>query len=414
VLTTAPPNWSFDAVIVGGGMVGGTLACALARDGLSVGVVESRPAVAPADEPDEPFDLRVSALTRASEAVLRRLGVWAGVERRRLAPFREMFVWDAYSAGAVGFDSAEVAEPTLGHIVENRVLVQALEERIQGLPGITWLRPERPLALRVGDASAVLRLESGLVSCRLVVGADGARSRLRDLAHIGVRSRPYGHRALVATVRPERGHGETAWQCFLPTGPLAFLPLPDGHCSIVWSAPDWRVEELLALSAQVFAQALGEAFEGRLGRILWVGRRVAFPLVRQHADQYVRERVALVGDAAHTIHPLAGQGVNLGLLDAAALAEVVADAVRGGKDPGSLRSLHRYERWRRGHNLLVQSAMDGFKALFGTEAAPVAALRGAGLRLTDRAGPAKRLIMSQAMGLAGDLPALARPSVGRW
>lgn len=402
----------FDAVIVGGGMVGGTLACALALDGLSVGVVESRPALAPAEEPDEPFDLRVSALTRASEAVLRRLGVWAGVAGRRLAPFREMFVWDARSGGAVRFDSAELAEPALGHIVENRVLVQALEERMEGLSGITWLRPERPLALRVGAPSAVLQLESGPLSCRLVVGADGARSRLRDLAHIGVRSRPYDHRALVATVRPELGHRDTAWQCFLPTGPLAFLPLPDGYCSIVWSAPDWRVAELLALSAEGFAQALGEAFEGRLGRIHWVGRRAAFPLVRQHADRYVQERVALVGDAAHTIHPLAGQGVNLGLLDAAALAEVVADAVRGGQDPGSLRSLRRYERWRRGHNLLVQSAMDGFKALFGAQGAPVAALRGAGLRLTDRAGPVKRLIMSQAMGLAGDLPALARPEVG--
>jgi len=402
-----------DVLVVGAGMVGGTLACALAEAGLSVAVVEaSRPAPAAVTWGGErPYELRVSALTRASEALLRRLGVWPGVVGRRAAPFREMVVWDAGSNGSIHFDSAEMAEPALGHIVENRVLVEALEERLGALPGVTWLRPERVLALEVGAASARLVLSGRTVEAALVVGADGARSRLRELAGIAVHRSAYGHSALVATVRTDLPHRDTAWQRFLPTGPLAFLPLAEGHCSVVWSAPPEEVDRLLALPPEAFAQALEEAFEWRLGRVRWVGERAAYPLYRQHADQYVRPRVALVGDAAHTIHPLAGQGVNLGLLDAAALAEVATAARRRGTDVGALPTLRRYERWRRGHNLLVQGAMDGFRVLFGSDLAPLRLLRGAGLRMTDAATPLKGLIMRHAMGLAGDLPPLARPLV---
>jgi 2-octaprenylphenol hydroxylase len=400
----------FDVVVAGAGMVGGTLACALLSEGLTVALVEAAPPARPSPVAlSDPFDLRVSALTRASEAVLRRLGVWDGVERRRVAPYHEMFVWDEGSDGAIHFDSADLAEPALGHIVENRVLVEALEERLGGLSGLRWLRPDGPVALSVGTGAVVLRLTRESVSARLVVAADGARSRVRSLAHIGCPASPNGQEALVATVRTERHHADTAWQRFLATGPLAFLPLPEGYCSIVWSAPPARVAELLALSDDDFRGGLGEAFEGRLGAVTWVGRRASFPLYRQHAERYVRPRVALVGDAAHTIHPLAGQGVNLGLLDAAALAEVLAGARRSREDIGDLAVLRRYERWRRGHNALTQAAMDGFRLLFGATTAPVAALRGLGLRLTDGALPVKRALMRQAMGLSGDLPALARP-----
>lgn len=400
---------SFNVAIVGGGMVGGTLACALARGGLSVALVEASPPRPVRDwGPGTPFDLRVSALTRASEAVLRQAGVWAGVERRRLAPFREMRVWDAGSAGAIHFDAAELAEPALGHIVENRALVEAIDERLAELPGVTRIEPERPVNLEVRGKAARLHLSGGAIEAGLVVGADGARSRVRELAGIGLHRSGYGHSALVATVRTDLPHGETAWQRFLPTGPLAFLPLPGGHCSIVWSAPPPRVEEWLALPADDFAEALETASEGRLGRVVWVGERASHPLYRQHAERYVGPRVALVGDAAHTIHPLAGQGVNLGILDAAALAEVVLAAWRAGGDPGALPVLRRYERWRKGHNLLVQAAMDGFRVLFASELAPVRLARGLGLRAADAAGPFKTLVMRHAMGLAGDLPALAR------
>ena len=391
-------------------MVGGTLACALAQGGLSVAIVEASPPSSPVTWDDEtPFDLRVSALTRASEAVLRRTAVWPGIERRRLAPFRDMVVWDAGGNGAIHFESADIGEPVLGHIVENRVLVESIEERLAALPTVSWLRPERPLALEVGAPTARLHLTGRVVAAPLVVGADGARSRLRDLAGIGLHRSSYGHSALVATVRTEAPHRDTAWQRFLPSGPLAFLPLPDGYSSIVWSAPPAAVDALLALSEEAFAHELEDAFERRLGGVLWVGERAAFPLYRQHAQAYVRPRVALVGDAAHTIHPLAGQGVNLGLLDAAALAEVILAAHGRGEDPGDLPVLRRYERWRKGHNLLVQGAMDGFRLLFGTDLAPVRLLRNLGLRATDAAPPLKRLIMRQAMGLEGDLPPLARP-----
>jgi 2-octaprenylphenol hydroxylase len=399
----------FDVAVVGAGMVGGSLACAFAAAGLSTVVVEASPGGMPRERgPDAPFDLRVSALTRASEALLRRLEVWGGVERRRLAPFREMVVWDAGSAGSLRFDCAELAEPALGYIVENAVVVEAIEERLATLAGLHWLRPAEPVALEVDATEARLRLADRTVRAALVVGADGARSRLRELAGIGLQRSGYGQSALVATVRPELPHRDTAWQRFLPGGPLAFLPLAGGMCSIVWSAPPAMVEELLDLPESVFAVRLEEAFEWRLGRVTWVGERAAYPLYRQHAERYVRARVALVGDAAHTIHPLAGQGVNLGFLDAAALAEVVVGAHQRGLDPGALAVLRRYERWRTGHNHAVQAAMDGFRLLFGSDLGALRALRGLGLQLTDAAPAVKALIMRHAMGLAGDLPALAR------
>jgi len=213
---------------------------------------------------------------------------------------------------------------------------------------------------------------------------------------------------VVANVRTAVPHQETAWQRFLPTGPLAFLPLHDGRCSIVWSTTPEQADSLLALDERDFGAALAEAFDWRLGAIVEVGPRTAFPLRLQHAHAYVQPGIALIGDAAHVVHPLAGQGVNLGLLDAATLAEVVSDAVAAGQDFASLKTLRRYERWRKGDNLLMLGVMDGFKRLFGNTLPPVRLLRNVGLNLTDAAGPLKNLIARRAMGLAGDLPKLAR------
>jgi 2-octaprenylphenol hydroxylase len=391
-------------LVVGAGMVGGALACALAGQGRRVALVESQP---PAALPTDGFDLRVSALTRASEALLGRIGVWPGMAQRRVSPFREMYVWDAGSNGAIRFDAAEIGEPHLGHIVENRVTVAALEERIARLHQVDWHRPCRPLRLVFGPSAVRLDLGGVELEAELVVAADGAASRVRELAGIPCPVMDYGQQGLVATVRTERAHRETAWQRFLPGGPLAFLPLVQGHSSIVWSVPPEQARELLALSDEQFCAVLTDAFEARLGRVEWVGPRAAFPLRRQHAQQYVQPRLALVGDAAHTIHPLAGQGVNLGLLDAAALAQVLD----GLPDAGDLRALRRYERWRRGHNLAVQALMDGFKWLFGVQGGAARVARGLGLAAADRAGPVKRMLMRQAMGLDGDLPDLARPPV---
>jgi 2-octaprenylphenol hydroxylase len=243
---------------------------------------------------------------------------------------------------------------------------------------------------------------------RLLVGADGAQSKVRQLAGIDTRGWNYEQKAVVGNVRTAEPHQATAWQRFLPTGPLAFLPLQDGRCSIVWSTTPEQVDALLALDDAAFAEALAEAFDRRLGEIIEVGPRGAFPLRLQHTRDYVKPGLALIGDAAHVVHPLAGQGVNLGLLDAATLAEVILDAITAGQEIGAFRVLRRYERWRKGDNLLMLGVMDGFKRLFSNPLPPVQLLRNLGLNLTDAAGPLKNLIARRAMGLEGDLPRLAR------
>lgn len=398
---------TYDIAIVGGGCVGGTLACALAQAGLHVAVIEAR-------EPQRVWpagsvDIRVFAITRASERIFRSIGCWDAIERGGISPFRDMRVWDASGPGAIHFDSAELGEPTLGYIIEQRVIQAALNARMETLPTLTRLCPAEMGDFAVeGDAMRLTLADGRVLRTRLLVGADGAASRVRGMAGIAIGTRDYQQEAVVAVVRTEQPHQETAWQRFLPTGPLAFLPLRDGRSSIVWSTSPQEAAELCALDVALFCERLGVAFEHRLGRITAVEERARFPLRRLHAKHYVAERLALIGDAAHVIHPLAGQGVNLGLLDAATLAEVVLDARVAGRDYGLQSNLRRYERWRHGDNRAMQLAMDGFKDLFGAPAAPLRLLRNAGLSLVDRAGPLKQMLARHAMGLAGDLPRMAR------
>ena len=395
-----------DIAVVGAGMVGATLAALLARSGLSVALIEAAPPRL--DWPEGSVDLRVSALTAASERILSDVGAWPRIVDLGVSPFHEMHVWDAEGPGEIHFDSAGLGEPRLGHIVENRVLVRALVEGLRESEGVKlhFARLER---LACGEDEVRLGLSDGAeIVSRLVVGADGASSRARVLGGIEVRGWDYDQRAVVTTVATELPHRRTAWQRFLPDGPLAFLPLRDGRCSIVWSTAPAHAESLLAADDAAFLDELTRAFDARLGRVLECGPRAAFPLRLQHAPRYVAPRLALIGDAAHTIHPLAGQGANLGLLDAAALAEVVGDAVSSGRDVGALATLRRYERWRKGDNLATMMAMDGFKRLFGSALPPLRWARNAGLRLTDSVPPAKNLIMEYAMGLRGDLPRVAR------
>jgi 2-octaprenylphenol hydroxylase len=386
-----------DVIVVGAGMVGAATALALGQAGLQVALLDQR-----APQPDwktEEFDRRVSAITRASQQFFEELGAWPGIVAERLAPYREMQVWDASGDGAIHFDSADIGEPDLGHIIENRVILKALHGQLAATETVQTRWSVELQAMQRDDTSARLELRDGAtLEARLIVGADGAASWVRRTAGIVVTGWDYDHVAVVATVKPAQHHRDTAWQRFLPSGPLAFLPLPDGYCSIVWSTSPEHAALLIDMDDADFARELQGAFENRLGPIEQTSARAGFPLRSFETRHYVKTRLALVGDAAHTIHPLAGQGVNLGLADARALRDVLVAARDRRRDPGARTSLRRYERWRRADNRGMLLAMDGFKRLFSSEHPLLRRARNLGLNLTDHLPPLKNLIMQQAMG----------------
>ncbi|MFO7593710.1 MAG: UbiH/UbiF/VisC/COQ6 family ubiquinone biosynthesis hydroxylase [Pseudomonadota bacterium] len=397
----------YDILIVGGGMVGATIACALGDTPLRIGVVEATKAET--EWPDEGFDIRVSAITRATQRVFAAVGAWEGMVQRRVCPYRHMHVWDATGSGAIDFDAADIGEPDLGLIVENRVILAALLERMARFDNIELLCPARVQDLERHTDGVTLTLEDGrALGAKLIVGADGANSWVRERAGIDTTGWAYDQTAVVATIKTSRYHEETCWQRFMPTGPLAFLPLPGGYSSIVWSTTPERAEELVAMEQSLFLDELQSAFGDKLGRMESTGPRGAFPLVLRHANRYTDNRLVLTGNAAHAIHPLAGQGLNLGVSDAAALAEVLLEADKAKQDIGDMGVLRRYERWRKADNLAVMAAMDGFKRLFSNDNRALKVLRNAGLNVADKLSPAKNLVIRRAMGLSGDLPRLSR------
>ncbi|MDF1643401.1 MAG: UbiH/UbiF/VisC/COQ6 family ubiquinone biosynthesis hydroxylase [Pseudomonadales bacterium] len=412
----------YDIIVVGAGMVGltGALACVSegSSEALKIAVIESQ-STPPQWRPDK-FDNRVSALTEASRQILSHLGAWDEIEQTRISPYQNMHVWDADGVGKVNFCAADIQQPVLGHIVENNLIVSALTHQAQQHPQIELLYGSGVAELSpFKNNIRTLELESGqLLSASLVIAADGALSTVRTLAEIELKEKPYHHNAIVTTVKTEKEHGLTAWQRFDETGPLAFLPLSkeqegsnqrDNHySSIVWSVTPEKSAELMALDEAQFRLALGAAIEFRIGEVLEAEPRFHFPLIQRHAQQYVLPGLALIGDAAHTIHPLAGQGVNLGFLDAAVLAEELQRAIAAEVCPGNLDILKRYQRRRRGNNRMMIYSMMGFKKLFEQPALPVRWARNRGMDLFDKTSWLKNPIASYAMRVNSNLPKIAR------
>ena len=385
----------YDVLIAGGGIAGLTLACALRHTGLRIGVID-RHEPAPFGEA---YALRVSAINRASLEVFDEAGALDRMRQLRVSPFREMHVWDSTGVGEIHFDSAELGLDTLGYIIENNVIQLALLEIARQADTIDWLCPAQIESLDIEDGLKQVRLaDGGALSADMLVGADGSQSVVRKAMGLELVRKSYQQQAIVCTVATEDDHQQTAWQCFLPTGPLAFLPLADGSCSIVWSLDEKPAEAMMALDEQAFTKQLEEAFEYRLGPVKLVSERAAFPLGHGHVDHYVQPGVALVGDAAHNIHPLAGQGANLGIMDAACLAAVVAEALQANRQWSAYHSLRKYERSRKGDNRIMEATMTAFKQLFGNDNPLLVEVRNTGLNLVDHAPVIKQLFTKQALG----------------
>jgi 2-octaprenyl-3-methyl-6-methoxy-1,4-benzoquinol hydroxylase len=395
----------FDVVIVGGGMVGSAVACCLGGSDLKVAVIETQ--VPEAFSAEQPHDLRVSALSIASKNILEAVGAWQGITSRRCCPFKRMRVWE--NAGDTTFDSNDIRYPELGYIVENRITQLALLDRLPSFDNIQLLMPQTIAKIHYdGHASEVHLADGRVLYANLLVAADGGQSRVRQAVGLGVTSWDYNQHALVIYIETAYPQQDITWQRFVSTGPQAFLPLSGPYGSIVWYHSPDEVRRLQALPYEQLKAELVAAFPDCLGEVKQVLGVASFPLKRQHAQHYVKPGVALVGDAAHMINPLAGQGVNIGLLDAAALAEVLLQAQSQGKNIADLAVLQRYESQRRNENLKMMTLMDVFYRCFSNDILPVKLLRNIGLGLAQRIAPARKKVMKAAMGLEGNLPKLAR------
>jgi 2-octaprenylphenol hydroxylase len=355
-------------------------------------------------EGEEETSCRVSAINRSALKRFQQTGVLQSSLAKRICVFEKMFVWDQTGAGQIEFDSAEMGVPELGAIIENKVLQTMLLDVVQAADNITYFCPEDIVEINYKESDSEEAVSQILLSSgkklitQLLVGADGVNSKVRATANIQQIKKSYQQQGLVCNVRTSESHQNTAWQCFMPSGPLAFLPLFNGECSIVWSLDESEAKRIMTLDDDGFKNELAAAAEFKLGEIIEVSQRFLFPLSHSHVNEYVKPGLALIGDAAHSIHPLAGQGANLGIADAIALAEIIGNAKQANRQWAALHTLKKYQRQRKGANQLMEASMTGFKELFGNKNSVLSEVRNAGLSLVDHLPALKYKIIQQAIG----------------
>ena len=398
----------FDIAIVGGGMVGLAMAASLAETDLKILLIEKQnlSELFPSNllenkvVENQDFDVRVSAISPANRELLSRFNAWQNIPEQRLANYQQMSVWDGDGTGKIEFSASQVAEPNLGVIVENRVIQAALLKRIQSFGNIQCMFGFELDDLQVSDTNVEIRLSNHQIyKSRLLIGADGANSLVRQKLEIQSKQTPYEQIAFVANVKIEEDHQYTAWQRFTPHGPVAFLPLANKNlCSVVWSLDQELAEKLENVSTEEFVNKLQQVFESKLGKVTAVSKHFGFPLIKRHSQTYLKQRVALIGDAAHTIHPLAGQGVNLGFQDVACLSNLIIKLHNQQRDFGLKENLRPFERERKTENLIMQNAMSGFKHLFANQSMPVTLMRNFAMSALNNTPIAKELIVKKAMG----------------
>lgn len=395
-----------DIIIVGGGMVGSALALALAPLGLQITIFEKQPFTPPLA--NAPFSNRVSAITRSSENILRAIHAWEYIDSSRIASYDSMDVWE--DSNHITFSAQEIGQTNLGYIIENDQILLALQQQLVTHDNITQIYGDNLVQLSQSDQQVTVTTTSGTTYCaKLLVATDGSNSWVRQQLATPVTAWNYHQDAIVATITTTKAHRFCAQQRFRSTGPIALLPLADPHTvSLVWSMDDQSSSALMQLSDDDFLQQLYQQFGDTLGGFTACTGRALFPLQLMHTHNYCSHRIVYAGNAAHTIHPLAGQGLNIGLTDIAALAQTIEEALQQQRDYGLTKTLRRYERWRKGENLAIMASMDLFKRLFGNPHPLVAKFRTSGLFVANKIPPLKRVFMRTALGVHSDSPRICQ------